>query len=314
MLSIPALLLADLQEDATRIAFIWTIEKANGDLIRGTNHDADIEIPLTGSSPIDKYAGLYKAIANVTYGDIENSSDLSVDNLEVSGAFPSKSDDSPQYATVIDVDAPDIGSGMLDMAPVTVMICNWQAPAHGYAILKGGTLGQITRDSDGKYVTEVRGLKQQLVQIIIRTFSQTCNVVRFGQGRCHATVVTLTGAVAAPTDDRQEFEVSLSDSSPPAAASFVAGKLQFTSGLNAGFFREVKIDPRENAGVVQLWEKFPFPISDGDEFELEAGCARTEAACKFYGRFTTDFRGYGLHIPGVLALTSGPTTPAELGQ
>ena len=304
---IPSALLADLQKDSTSLAFLWTIEMANGRMIRGTEHDRDIVIATTdsGVSPPDKYEGTYYAIANVTAGDIASTSDLTVDNLQVDGAFAQA-----PYTAIPDISVDDIESGLLDMAPVTVLICNWRSPAHGYFIIKGGYLGAITRDSDGKYVTEVRGLTQLLAQTIIRSYSSTCNVVKFGDNRCRYNVaaITVTGAVLVETN-RQLFSVDLAQPSP--AWPYVGGTLTFTSGANQGFAREVKVDPNTNDGFASFWEPFPEAIAPGDAFTLSPGCDRLSQTCQLYGNLV-HWRGPGIFIPGLLALTAGPTTAQEM--
>lgn len=315
MKTIPPLLLADLKADSTCLAFLWSITLANGRVIRGTEHDQDITIPQTGDSPADPYAGTYRAIANVTASDIASSADFSVDNLEVKGAFPDKSD-SPLGYTVLDVTVDEIESGLCDQAPVVILICNWKAPSHGYFVPKAGKLGQITRTSDGNYTTEVRGLTQGLTQTIIRTFSATCNVVKFGDTRCKYNVpaVTVTGHVIGTGSIQQsQFAVELAGDSPPSNRSFVGGILTFTSGANAGFLREVKVDPVTNSGVLQTWEPFPEPIDPTDEFTLSPGCDRTQNTCQHIYDNLVNMRAPGLFIPGVNALTAGPTKTEVLG-
>lgn len=317
MKNIPPLLLADLKAQCTTLAFVWTIDvgfdSATGTslrVIRGTEHDQDLVIPAVGDTTLDRYAGKYKAIANVTMGDLASSTDLSVDNMEVQGAFPDKTDDSPQYATLVDVTVAEIEDGLLDMAPVAIIIMNWAAPDHGYWLAGGGTLGQISRSSDGNYTTEVRGLTQLLQQIVIRTFSETCNA-QFGDNRCKFAVPSVTGTVSATTGDRGSFNVSMDIDSPSSTPMrFTAGKLQFTSGLNTGLLRVVKIDPTSNGGLVEFWEKFPNAITDGDAFTLKAGCDLQKPTCIFYGNLT-NFRGHGSFIPGVMAITAGPTAVQE---
>ena len=313
MKTIPPLLLAELRSDLTSLAFIWTIEMADGRVIRGTEHDLDVVIP-GGSSPEDPFAGTYFAEANVTMGDINSTTDLSVDNLEVTGAFPDQTTDSPVAYTVLDVTVDDIESGLLDQAPVTVLVCSWRNPSHGYWIAKTGTLGAINRDSDGKYTTEVRGLTQQLAQTIIRTFSVSCNVVKFGSGRCHFDLPahTITGHVTAVTN-RLQFAVSIPADSPPGVFSYVGGELTFSSGENENFTREVKVDPHFNGGEVVFWEQFPADVNVNDNFSLSIGCDRQYLTCKRYGQLP-NFRGFGVFIPGVNSLTAGPTTTTELGS
>lgn len=309
MKHVPDLLLADMQAECTTLAFLWSIEMRNGNMILGTEHDLDIDLPGATNppdSPADKYEGIYRAIANVTAGDIAASTDLSVDNLEVSGAMPQA-----PYTAIPDVNVAEIEAGLLDMAPVTVLICNWAAPDHGYAVMKSGYLGAITRNSDGKYTTEVRGLTQLLSQNIVRTYSTNCNVVKFGDNRCRRLVPSLTGSVVAETN-REQFSVDLSQPSPPLPFSFIGGELKFTSGANSGFSREVKLDPTANSdAILQVWDGFPFDMNPGDAFTLSTGCSRLFQACLDYGNLE-HWRGPGVFIPGLLALTAGPATAAEL--
>lgn len=313
MKPIPPLLLAELRADLTSLAMIWTIAMADRRVIRGTEHDLDITIP-GGSSPEDPFAGTYFAEANVTMGDINSNTDLSVDNLQVDGAFPEKTQDSPPKYTVLDVTVDDIESGLLDQAPVTVLVCSWRNPQYGYWVAKEGSLGAINRDSDGKYVTEVRGITQGLAQTIIRTFSTTCNVVKFGAGRCHFDLPahTVAGHVTAVTN-RLQFTVSIPADSPPGVFSYAGGELTFSSGENENFTREVKVDPHFNAGVIVFWEQFPADVKINDTFELAIGCDRQYLTCKRYGQLL-NFRGFGVFIPGVNSLTAGPTTTKELGS
>jgi uncharacterized phage protein (TIGR02218 family) len=307
---VPPALLADMQSDLTTIAFLWTIEMANGKIIRGTEHDLDITIPGGTDSPVnspEKYAGTYYAIANVTGGDVASNTDLSVDNLEVHGAFPNAPGESP-YTEILDITVAEIEAGLLDMAPVSVLVCSWQHPEHGFYLLRSGYLGAITRTSDGKYTTEVRGLSQLLAQAVVRTFSSTCNVVKFGDHRCRFNVAAITvSGTADASANLQTFPVDLTgQASPP--YPYVGGTLTFTSGANAGFSREVKTDPNFNGGVIGFFEQFPNAINDGDAFTLSPGCDRQPNTCKhIYGNFE-HWRGYGIFVPGVLALMAGPVT------
>lgn len=316
MRSIPAQLVADFQSDRTSIAFLWTVEKADGTMIRGTEHDQDITLGSeVGISPSSKYAGTYYAVANVTLGDVSANTDLSVDNLEVTGAIAPKGStlDSPALATVLDVRIDDIESGLLDQAPVSVIVTNWMDPSHGYFVIKAGSLGVIKHDSDNKYTTEVRGLAQKLAQTVIRTFSTTCNVVRFGDHRCRLDVDALaeTGTVVADAgNNRLQFKTTTlgSSGSPPVTYPFTGGTLTFTSGLNAGFSREIKLDPNVNGGIALFWEQFPEDVQAGDAFSAKPGCDRLYLTCRDIYNNLEHIRAPGYFIPGVNALTAGPTT------
>lgn len=307
MRSIPPLLLADLQKSVTSIAFVWSISMGNGRVIRGTEHDLDITIP-TGADWPGALAGTYNAISNVTAGDVVSNSDMTVDNLEVSGAMPED-----PHTEILDITVDEIEAGLLDMAPVAIIICNWQAPDHGAFQFKGGYLGAITRDSDFRYTTEVRGLGQLLQQTIMESLSTTCTVVKFGDARCKFNVapITITGAVTAVTS-RQQFSVSLAQASPIPPFSYRGGILTFTSGANTGFAREVKLDPNLNGGVLTTWDDFPEMPADTDAFTLSPGCDRQPGTCFNIYANMVNWRGGGLFIPGVNAILAGPTQVAAL--
>jgi uncharacterized phage protein (TIGR02218 family) len=297
MKSLPAALLAHYGQDVTTLALCWTIEKSTGEVIRSTDHDRDIVI-TTG-----ELAGRYVAGANITGSDIRSTADMAVDNMEVEGAFPNE-------WVIPDLTVAEIEAGVLDNAPVTVFVVNWQSPDDGQNILRCGYLGALTRDSDGRYRTEVRGLTQRLSQNIGQTYSERCNVVEFGDSRCKFDVAGATRTVeVVSVTNRRRFDVQItSGSAPPTATYFDGAKLTFTSGANQGFFREVK-RAADNGGVleVSLWEELPADVEVGDTATLPPACNRLLETCRDVHNNIVNFRGYGVFIPGVLALMKGPT-------
>ncbi len=73
--------LAHLQSEVRRLTVCGIIYKKDGSIVRCTQHDEDIVI-TSGS-----YAGTYLATAAVGASDIKSNSDMSVDNLEISGVI-----------------------------------------------------------------------------------------------------------------------------------------------------------------------------------------------------------------------------------
>jgi uncharacterized phage protein (TIGR02218 family) len=298
---IPAPLLAHFKGSRTSIAICWLIEKSNGTLIRGTEHDADVVLPT--QSPDDLgISGTYFAKAGISGTDIKSSSDGSVDNMEVSGGFPTD-------ALVVDVTLDDLNSGLLTAAPVTVFACNWQDPTMGYVILLRGYLGQPTHTSDGGYTVEIRSLAQLLTQNVCQSYNENCNVIRFGDARCKFDVSTtlITGSVTGVTS-RRIFAVNMAEGSPSPQWSYSGGLLTWLTGNNATFQREVKLEPQAQIdGFLELWDQTPEDIQVGDTYQITAGCDRTAATCQNVFNNLVNFRGYGVYIPGVMALTQGPT-------
>lgn len=297
-IDIPSAVLNHLKGDVTAIAICWCIEKNDGDFIRGTEHDEDITIDPTGNSPEPDIVGFYPAGANIRASNNRGSSDLSPDTMNVDGAIPVLGTNSPAVVQYIDVTVADIEAGLLDKAAVTAFFVNWKAPNDGQVIIRRGFLGEIARDSDGKYTTEVRGLAQLLAQVFIETHGVMCKVRKFGDERCKLdlTPYTFAGTVISVAN-RKSFT---SDIAPSPYPDFRGGEVTFTSGANAGYMREAK------TGDFTFWEAFPNDIAPGDEFTAVQGCDRSLTACKGYDN-VINMRAYGLFIPGIDALAKGPT-------
>ncbi len=286
-------------EQAT-LAVCWKIEKRDGTSILGTDHDEDVEIP--SESPASNLEGVYLAASNITGSDVRNTADSSVDNMEATGALPTETQ------TTVDVTVADIEAGLLDQAPVTLFVVNWRVPGDGMLIVRHGTLGEIRRDSDGKYTVELRGLKQALQQVFIRTFSERCQVKRFGDTECKFDLasVLVSGSVTS-VSNAKEFVASVGGSPTSAAGFFNGGELTFTSGANAGYMREVKRDDNGSlAGHFLFWERFPNDPAPGDTFDLTPGCDRLIRTCKDKYANVVNFRGYGVFIQGADSLLKGP--------
>jgi uncharacterized phage protein (TIGR02218 family) len=292
--------LAHIQQSVTTLALCWRIEKTNGLLILGTNHDRDIII-ADGDSPGNPLAGVYSAKAGITGSDIKSSSDMSVDNMEVRGAL------APDL--FIDITVADIESGVLDGAPVTTFQVNWQDPDDYQDIKRQGYLGDIARTSDGQYTTEVRGLTQVLQQTIGRTCGDRCDVAEFGDERCKVDLgpLTVTGVVTASFSHRR-FDTTLSlDSPAPVSPYFRLGKLTWTTGDNAGFTGQVKLDNVGGVlGHLEMWENFYESVEIGDEFLLAPGCDRRMETCRdVYGNIV-NMRAPGLFVPGMDSIIRAP--------
>lgn len=289
--------------DLTTLALCWRVTKRNGDLILGTDHDLDIEVP-TGD-----LAGVYIAGANITGSDVQSSSDMSVDNTEVDGSL---SDD----LAIPDLTLDDIQGGLLNNAPVTMFFVDWSNPIAARCVgMRSGFLGELSYDTDNTYKTELRGLAQLMSQNIVQNYSDKCNVVKFGDARCKIDVPALTiTATATSVVNRRLFTVSGITTQPP--GYFAKGNLVGLTGANAGFTRQIRIDTTGSVnGELTLYEAFPRDVAPGDTYAMSPGCDRLPATCKSFpnpddpddpGGNIVNFRGYGLFIPGVDAIMRGP--------
>jgi uncharacterized phage protein (TIGR02218 family) len=290
-----------MRQPNTSLAVCWAIEKSDGTFIRGTAHDCNIKIEPTESPP-EFAAGTYLAAAGISGSDVRTSADMSVDNLDVQGALQTSPD-------VIDVAVSDIEAGLLDNAPVQVIVTNWAKPSDGYYIVRRGYLGEISRNSDGAYTTEIRGLTQVLQQTIGRTAGDRCDVAEFGDSRCKFNVAaaTVSGTVTAVTS-RRRFDTSLALGSPePVSPYFRLGKLTWLTGENAGFTGQVKLDNEGDVlGNLSMWEDFPLDVEVGDTFTLTPGCDRRVETCRDVHNNIVNMRAPAIFSPGMDAIIRAP--------
>lgn len=289
-----------LRGDATTLATCWMLELSNGQVIRGTDHDRDLSVTSTERG----VEGLYSAAANITGTDIKSASDMSVDNMEVNGALAGGD------IVINDLTVPQIEAGLADKAPVQIFLVNWADPDLEQVILRRGFLGEIVRTSDGAYKTEIRGLTQSLSQNIGSTYSDRCKVKRFGDSECGVNInsVQRNGVITSVTS-RRLFSATVTPSTSPSISTYFSlGIIRFLTGDNAGFEREVKRAPFTAGSIaVQTWDEMPDDVTVGDTFIIEPGCDRLLGTCDDVHGNVINFRGYGVYIPGMDAISKGPT-------
>lgn len=260
MRTLPSALAAHFGEDVTTLAVCWRVERRDGELILGTTHDDDLVVPFDAGVGLD-LSGTYQSAVAISGSTVRSNSDMSADNLEVEGAVTT--DLQLQDLTVADIEA-----GLLDDASITLFMVNWAAPADGQIVLRVGTIGAITRTSEGQYKTELRGLSQRLTQNIVRTYGTSCDA-ELGDTRCTVDLNALTvdGIVTTVVSNRV-FAAELLSSSPP--------------------------QPLD----ITLYLQMPRDIQVGDTFTIRPGCDKSAPTCKTIFSNFVNFRGHGLLVPG----------------
>ena len=271
---------------------------ATGSKYSAPNADRDIEI-TSGT-----YVGLYLAHAGITGSDMRSTSDLSVDNLEVTGALAAPSTDSSDTSDssslfLLDVNAADIEAGLLDNAEVTTFLVNSDDPDLHQLILRSGWIGGITRTAEGQYKTELRGLTQALSQGIVRTYGVGCDA-ELGDARCRVDMAprTTTSSVITVVVSRREFTHDAADLLD-SLGQVPGGTVTWTSGENTGYSMEIKeyvLEPGPNRLVLYL--PMPLDIAPGDTFTFRPGCDKQHATCLAVYNNIPNFRGHGFFVPG----------------
>ena len=287
MKQLNAAALAHILQHAASLKACWRVERRDGVLILGTEHDKSI--PIASSSP-DDFGGLYMSTGGISGSDIHSSSDLSVDNMEVNGS-------TQRDLNVTDIRAVDIEAGLLDEATVKIFLVNWKAPDDFQVVLRMGTLGDIVRTAEGRYRTELRGLAQKLAKNFIRTYGVLCDA-ELGDGRCKVIMAlhTYAGSVTGVTN-RKVFTVTIT--APPADERIVKGKVTFLTGENTGFEMEVKAYA---AGAMTLYMAMPRDVAIGDTFDVEEGCDKTKPTCIGVFNNLNNRRAPGDLVPGMNAI------------
>lgn len=270
MKNIPAALLSHYAGEVTTLAILWQITRADGVIVRFTDHDQDITVS----------GAVYRAAAGFTPTAIQTTSDLSVDNLDVEGLI-----------SECLISHADVLNGRLDRAEVRISRVNYAQPADGIEKLRAGWVGEVTLTRDG-YKAELRGLLQLLQQPIGLLLMPECNA-DLGDARCRVALVGYTspGAVEAADGDRGWVDASLG----AAAGFYVGGLVSWLSGANSGLKKEIK--DHAAGGAIGLQEPMPNPISAGDTYTIHAGCDKTRATCKTKFSNVLNFRGFP-DIPG----------------
>jgi uncharacterized phage protein (TIGR02218 family) len=226
---------------------------------------------------------------------------MSVDNLDVDVLLD-------EYG----ITAADIRAGLFDNVEYTIFLVNWRDPTNSGIIVRNGLVGNFRSFANGLATGEARGLKQALSQTIIEAYSLTCRA-QLGDERCKVNLApyTLTGEVASVIN-RRRITITL-DSGAPEPGDYTGGLLTLTSGANAGYQQEIKLDSAADVfGTIELFEPFPYEVQAGDTLTLTPGCNKIHQVvdgvavgdCKNRYDNVVNFRGEPF-IPGTAEILRG---------
>ncbi|MCS0501095.1 DUF2163 domain-containing protein [Ancylobacter mangrovi] len=274
MRQLPETLAATLAGGATTFARCWRVTRIDGTVLGLTEHDEDLVVDGT----------VFRAGGGVTGSEDRSALGFAVGGGELSAALTSEL-----------IDEGDLLAGRYDGAQVELILADWSFPA-AFLSLRRGTIGEVRREN-GAFVAELRSLAAGLNVVRGRLFAAGCDA-DLGDARCaialDAPAYRGTGTVAA-VEGASLLVVSGLEGF--ASGWFTQGRLDFTSGANAGFASEVK-GHRIDAGVrIELWQRPPDDVAPGDAFTVTAGCDKRFETCRDRFANTLNFRGFP-HMPG----------------
>lgn len=283
--TIGAALKAHLAGECAYLAFLFKITRADGVVKGFTDHDRDIV-----------YGGVtYEADSGFTATTLEEKSDMSVDNMEVTGYF-----DSAQLTES------DLLGGKYDLAQIEIRIVNYTDLTQGDVLIKRGWMGEV-RFSEGEFEMEFRSLTQKLSQNIGSVYTPSCRA-QLGDAKCGVNLApfTFTATLTSVTSAQEFYVDSFSNTTTYPENYFLNGVVTFTSGANSGLKSEIKYFKE---GYFLLALPLPNALTAGDNGTFIAGCDKTSKTCKAVFNNLLRFRGEPF-IPGPSkAFQTGGTTP-----
>jgi uncharacterized phage protein (TIGR02218 family) len=153
------------------------------------------------------------------------------------------------------------------------------------------------RREGAAFVAELRGLADRLNEESGRRYGASCSA-DLGDGRCTVNLANPAfcgaGAIVALGGTSM---FTASGLTAFADGWFTAGRLEWTSGANAGLAVEIKQHRNDGDVVLELWQAMPEPLAAGDAFTVTAGCDKHFVTCRDKFDNVVNFRGFP-HIPG----------------
>lgn len=267
----------DLQGDVTTFCRCWEITKTNGDIVRITDHDADVILE----------SNTYTTDGGFTISAVEAGENLAVDNADLSVLLQTNI-----------VNEADLVNGVYDGASIKVWLVNFENTAN-YCALPGAYLAKMNSADTDNAVFEMVSLSAKLNENTTARMIPMCDA-DLGDARCGVNLVTYTvsGTVTGVGSVSQFTDSSRAE----ADDYFNFGKLTWTSGNNNGLEFEVS---DFSSGIFKLHGVCPNDIETGDTYDVHRGCDQTPDTCKDVYSNYVNFRGFPFNIDN-LEMISGP--------
>lgn len=272
-----------LQEPLTYLTTCWKLLRTDNVVMGFTSHNEDIV-----------FDGItYIAQGGFIPSDIENSSRIDSDNLQIEGVLSDNA-----------IKESDIVSGVYDFAKVEIFIVNYKDLDQGTILLKTGTMGKISIVNQ-RFTVELRGITEKFVQNIGQIYSPSCRA-QLGDTKCKVIMspAYIDSQYITSIESQRAFT---SNGLTQESGFFDYGKITFTSGLNINLSNEIR---SFKDGVIELVLPMPFELAINDSFLIEAGCDKTFETCCNRFNNAANFRAEP-HVPGIDTILETATTKSD---
>lgn len=282
MKQIPIQLLDTFQKKGRSTTFLVRIVDDENTVHGFTNLDARISFD-DGLGEV-----IYLPTQELYPQNIQNTSDMEVDNTELHGWF-----DKSMEQLVL--------AGKFANAEITVYRIAYLAKQYGHEVVAFGTIGQIdySADRSGKRKVEWRGFSDYLKDKRNDQYSLTCRNI-FGDERCGMPFVWESTIISSVNDARSRFTVE-GLSRPDHYYTF--GLVEFLEGPNEG--ATLEIEEWSSDGRIVLSFVTPYPITERLSVRIRRDCDKLHATCVAYGNIVnmnaehlTPTQDQSLMVPG----------------
>lgn len=230
MKTISTALDAHLNQEVTTLCTCWRIERTDGKVLGFTSLDQDIFYNDV----------VYESQYGYSRTAVTSGSDMSVDNMDVTGVLDSDR-----------ITNQDLRNGAYNFARVFVFLLNYEDVTQGEIPLRTGWFGEVSMTQRGEFTAELRGLNQALGHNTIEVFTPECRA-DFCDKRCKLNRFDFTrrASVQAVTGRRDNFRATTLPDVPgttSVGAHRVWGVRILTTGPGVlhGGFSEVKFYDQE---------------------------------------------------------------------
>jgi uncharacterized phage protein (TIGR02218 family) len=254
---------SESSNSVSNYAICWHIQLTNGDQLRLTNYNEDINIKD------------YKYIAEsiFTYKSIEKSSELLAGKNEICGIICDK------YFK-----RQDIINGKLNDAYIEIFLINTNHLDNGKLILNQGYVSNI-KIIDNKFIANISSLKNKFNNKITNSFSQNCRA-KFCDKDCslYEENYKFYGTISKVLSNNTLFDAERNEEN----FYFNFGEITFISGNNTGLCFQVK---NFKNGEIELNLPSIYKLAVGDTYAIIAGCDKNFSSCVTKFNNALNFRG-----------------------